>query len=196
MPETTIAPDLKPAMGRAPAEFTLRAVIIGSILGIVFGLVTVYIALEVGLNFSASIPIAVLGITVFKRLGRSSVLEQNIVQTVGSAGESIAAGVVYTMPALLFLGYQLELWRIFWLALVGGVIGVLFMVPLRAHLIVKEHGKLIYPEGKACADILISGEKGGAFARQPRTSVRRGGHSLVSEGRGLGIPRVLQILPR
>ena len=106
----------------APAEFTLRAVISGG-LGIVFGLVTVYIALEVGLNFSASIPIAVLAITVFKRLGRSSVLEQNIVQTVGSAGESIAAGVVYTMPALLFLGYQLELWRIFWLALVGGVIG-------------------------------------------------------------------------
>jgi putative OPT family oligopeptide transporter len=183
VPETTIGPDLKPATGRVPAEFTLRAVIIGSILGIVFGLVTVYIALEVGLNFSASIPIAVLGITVFKRLGRSSVLEQNIVQTVGSAGESIAAGVVYTMPALLFLGYQLELWRIFWLALVGGVIGVLFMVPLRAHLIVKEHGKLIYPEGKACADILISGEKGGAFARQVFIGLATGAaYKLLTNG--------------
>ena len=149
-----------------PAEFSIRAVLLGSFLGIVFGLVTVYIALEVGLNFSASIPIAVLSITVFKYLGRPSILENNIVQTVGSAGESIAAGVVYTMPALLFLGYRLELWRIFWLALIGGILGVFFMVPLREYLIVKEHGKLIYPEGTACAEILISGERGGRFARQ------------------------------
>jgi putative OPT family oligopeptide transporter len=148
-----------------PAEFTLRAVVLGAVLGAVFGLVTVYIALRVGLNFSASIPIAVLAITVFKRWGRPSILEQNIVQTVGSAGESIAAGAVYTFPALLFLGYQLELWRIFWLALVGGVLGVLFMVPLRHYLIVKQHGQLVYPEGTACADILIAGEKGGTFAR-------------------------------
>ena len=146
-------------------ELTLRAVLLGSFLGVIFGLVTVYVALEVGLNFSASIPIAVLAITVFKRLGNQSILEKNIVQTVGSAGESIAAGVVYTMPALLFLGYKLELWRIFWLALIGGLLGVFFMIPLREYLVVKEHGKLPYPEGTACAEILISGEKGGKFAR-------------------------------
>lgn len=148
-----------------PSEFTLRAVLLGCFLGIVFGLVTVYIALEVGLNFSASIPIAVLSITALKYLGRSSILENNIVQTVGSAGESIAAGVVYTIPALLFLGYRLEIWRIFWLSLVGGVLGVFFMVPLRDYLVVKEHGTLLYPEGTACAHILISGERGGKFAR-------------------------------
>ncbi len=147
------------------SEFTLRAVLLGCFLGIVFGLVTVYIALEVGLNFSASIPIAVLSITVLKYFGRSSILENNIVQTVGSAGESIAAGVVYTIPALLFLGYRLEIWRIFWLSLVGGILGVFFMVPLRDYLVVKEHGKLLYPEGTACAHILISGERGGKFAR-------------------------------
>jgi putative OPT family oligopeptide transporter len=148
-----------------PSEFTLRAVLLGSFLGIVFGLVTVYIALEVGLNFSASIPIAVLSITVLKYFGRSSILENNIVQTVGSAGESIAAGVVYTIPALLFLGYRLEIWRIFWLSLVGGILGVFLMVPLRDYLVVKEHGNLPYPEGTACAHILISGERGGKFAR-------------------------------
>lgn len=149
-----------------PAEFTFRAVLLGALLGIVFGLVTVYVALEVGLNFSASIPIAVLSITVFKYLGRPSILENNIVQTTGSAGESIAAGIVYTMPALLFLGYRLEIWRIFWLALVGGILGVFFMIPLRHYLVVEEHGRLLYPEGTACAEILISGERGGKFARQ------------------------------
>ena len=138
---------------------------LGAVLGLLFGLVTVYIALRVGLNFSASIPIAVIAITLFKRVGRPSVLEQNIVQTVGSAGESIAAGAVYTFPALLFLGFSLELWRIFWLALVGGILGVLFMVPLRRHLVVEEHGRLTYPEGTACADILVAGERGGLFAR-------------------------------
>lgn len=130
------------------SEFTLRAVLLGSFLGVVFGLVTVYIALEVGLNFSASIPIAVLSITVLKYFRRSSILENNIVQTVGSAGESIAAGVVYTIPALLFLGYPLEIWRIFWLSLAGGILGVFFMVPLRDYLVAKEHRNLLYPEGR------------------------------------------------
>lgn len=152
----------KIAAGR---EFTFRAVALGSLLGIVFGLVTVYVALEVGLNFSASIPISVLSITVFKYLGRPTILENNMVQTVGSAGESIAAGVVYTIPALLFLGYQLELWRIFWLSLIGGILGVLFMIPLRHQLIVQEHRYLSYPEGTACANILLAHERGGRFAR-------------------------------
>jgi putative OPT family oligopeptide transporter len=170
-------------MTESRAEFTLRAVMLGSFLGIVFGLVTVYVALEVGLNFSASVPIAVLSITLFKRLGKQSTLEKNIVQTVGSAGESIAAGVVYTMPALLFLGYRLELWRIFWLALIGGLLGVLFMIPLREYLVVKEHGKLPYPEGTACAEILISGEKGGRFARLVFVGLSVGGlYKLLMSG--------------
>lgn len=162
-------------MSESRTEFTVRAVLLGSFLGVVFGLVTVYVALEVGLNFSASVPIAVLAITLFKRLGNQSILEKNIVQTVGSAGESIAAGVVYTMPALLFLGYRLELWRIFWLALIGGLLGVLFMIPLREYLVVREHGRLPYPEGTACAEILISGEKGGKFARHVFVGLSVGG---------------------
>ena len=170
----------------ASSEFSLRAVLLGAVLGIVFGLVTVYVALEVGLNFSASIPIAVLAITVFKRLGRPSILEQNIVQTVGSAGESIAAGLVYTMPALLFLGYTMELWRIFWLGLIGGILGVLFMVPLRHYLVVQEHGTLIYPEGTACADILIAGEQGGEVARNVFAGLGVGAvYKLLMSGLGL-----------
>ena len=144
-------------------EFTLRAVLFGAFFGIVFGAVTVYLALRAGLTVSASIPIAVLAIAILKRFG-STILENNIVQTAGSAGESVAAGVVFTLPALIFLGFELEIGRIFWIALAGGVLGVLFMIPLRRQLIVKEHGNLLYPEGTACADVLIAGEKGGSFA--------------------------------
>ena len=144
-------------------EFTVRAVLFGAFFGIVFGAVTVYLALRAGLTVSASIPIAVLAIAILKRFG-STILENNIVQTAGSAGESVAAGVVFTLPALIFLGFGLEIGRIFWIALAGGVLGVLFMIPLRRQLIVKEHGNLLYPEGTACADVLIAGEKGGSFA--------------------------------
>lgn len=144
-------------------EFTIRAIVMGAIFGIIFGAVTVYLALRAGLTVSASIPIAVLAIAILKRFG-SSILENNIVQTAGSAGESVAAGVVFTLPALIFLGFGLEISRIFWIALAGGVLGVLFMIPLRRQLIVKEHGNLQYPEGTACADVLIAGEKGGSFA--------------------------------
>ncbi len=148
-------------------EFTLRAVVLGALLGIIFGAVTVYLALRAGLTVSASIPVAVLSISIFKWLGRSTILENNIVQTAGSAGESIAAGVVFTLPALIFLGYSLEaaeIPRVLLLALVGAVLGVLFMIPLRHQLNVVEHGALTYPEGTACADVLIAGEKGGSFA--------------------------------
>ncbi len=145
-------------------EFSARAVLLGSILGILFGVVTVYVALEVGMNFSASIPIAVLSISVLKYFGRSSLLENNIVQTVGSAGESIAAGVVFTIPALLSLGYPLEIWRITGLAMIGGLLGIFFMIPLRHYLVVEEHGTLVYPEGTACAGVLVAGEKGGKSA--------------------------------
>jgi putative OPT family oligopeptide transporter len=148
-------------------ELTLKAIFPGIFLGIIFGVATVYLGLKVGLTVSASIPIAVLAISFFKRWGRATVLESNMVQTIGSAGESVAAGVVFTVPALLFLegGRQyFEYFQIFVLALIGGFLGVLFMIPLRRALIVKEHGNLPYPEGTACADVLIAGEKGGNLA--------------------------------
>ena len=154
---------------QAPAEFTLRAVVLGAIFGVIFGAATVYLALKAGLTVSASIPIAVLSIAVFKRLGKSTILENNLVQTIGSAGESIAAGVVFTLPALLFLAEgpnYFHYLQITVLAAVGGILGVLFMVPLRRSLIVKEHGRLPYPEGTACADVLIVGEQGGNLAKR------------------------------
>src|SRR5207249_11394160 len=138
--------------GTVIPEFTLRAVLVGALLGIVFGAVSVYLALRAGLTVSASIPIAVLSISIFKWLGKSTILENNMVQTVGSAGESIAAGVAFTLPALIFLGFQLDYWNIFLLAAAGGMLGVMFVVPLRPPLVVKEHGNLLFPEGKACAD--------------------------------------------
>jgi len=153
---------------QAPPEFTVKAVILGSFFGLLFGAATVYLALRAGLTVSASVPIAVLSIAVFKKLGKSTILENNIVQTIGSAGESVAAGVVFTVPALLFLSNGDQFFRygtIFVLAAIGGTLGVLFMIPLRRALIVKEHGNLIYPEGTACADVLIAGERGGDLAK-------------------------------
>lgn len=150
-------------------EFTLRAIILGAIFGVIFGAASVYLGLKVGLTVSASIPIAVLAISVFKKLGNASILESNIVQTIGSAGESVASGVVFTVPALLFLAGGKEYFhyfQIFVLALAGGILGVLFMIPLRRSLIVKEHGNLPYPEGTACADVLVAGEKGGKLAQK------------------------------
>jgi putative OPT family oligopeptide transporter len=147
-------------------EFSLRAVVLGALFGILFGAVSVYVGLRAGLTVSASIPIAVLSISILRAFGRSTILENNIVQTTGSAGESVAAGVIFTIPALIFLGFSLntEYWRIFFLALLGGWLGVLFMIPLRRQLIVKEHGNLTFPEGTACADVLVAGERGGSFA--------------------------------
>jgi putative OPT family oligopeptide transporter len=147
-----------------PPEFTVRAVLLGSLFGILFGAVTVYVGLRAGLTVAASIPIAVLSISILRFFGKSSILENIIVQTTGNAGQSIAAGVIFTLPALIFLGFDLEYSRIFILALIGGFLGVLFMVPLRKELIVEEHGNLKFPEGTACADVLIAGEKGGSFA--------------------------------
>src|SRR3954464_9037705 len=153
---------------QSPAEFTLKAIVIGALFGLLFGASTVYLGLRAGLTVSASIPIAVLAISVLKRLGGSTILENNIVQTIGSAGESVAGGVVFTVPALLFLtpdgpGY-FRYFQILMLASAGGLLGVLMMVPLRRALIVKEHGVLPYPEGAACADVLVAGERGGALA--------------------------------
>ena len=151
----------------SPPEFTVSSVLLGILFGVFFGAVTVYLALKVGLTVSASIPIAVLSIVIYKVLarvtGKSSILQNNIVQTTGSAGESIAAGVVFTLPALVFLGFEPSYWRIVSVALAGGWLGVLFMIPLRRYLIVKEHGVLKYPEGTACAEVLIAGERGGSL---------------------------------
>ena len=165
---TAPAKEFRPYVGpeETVAEFSLRAVVLGALFGVLFGAVSVYVGLRAGLTVSASIPIAVLSISILRAFGRSTILENNIVQTTGSAGESAAAGVIFTMPALIFLGFSLntEYWRIFFLALMGGWLGVLFMIPLRRQLIVKEHGNLTFPEGTACADVLVAGERGGSFA--------------------------------
>src|SRR3954454_3480801 len=149
----------------SPNELTVRAVVLGALLGIVFAASSVYLALKVGLTVSASIPIAVLSITIFRAFGRASILENNIVQTAGSAGESIAAGVAFTLPSLLLMGYELEGVKVLIISLLGGLLGVLMMIPLRHGLIVEEHGKLTYPEGTACADVLVVGETGGTNAK-------------------------------
>ena len=146
-------------------ELTVRGLIVGSLLGILFAASSVYLGLKVGLTVSASIPIAVLSITIFRAFGKATILENNIVQTTGSAGESLAAGVAFTLPSLLLMGFELNTLRATLVALLGGALGVLMMIPLRQGLIVKEHGKLTYPEGTACAEVLIVGDKGGTSAR-------------------------------
>jgi putative OPT family oligopeptide transporter len=163
------APPFTPyvAASQSPAEFTLKAVLIGALFGLLFGASTVYLGLRAGLTVSASIPIAVLAISILKRLGGSTILENNIVQTIGSAGESVAGGVVFTVPALIFLASGADYFTYFQitvLTLVGGILGTLMMVPLRRALIVKEHGVLPYPEGTACAEVLVAGERGGRLA--------------------------------
>ncbi|MEO5569890.1 MAG: OPT/YSL family transporter [Bacteroidia bacterium] len=157
------------------AEFTVKSILFGSLFGIIFGASTVYLALKAGLTVSASIPIAVLAISLGRKFLKTTILENNIIQTTGSAGESIAAGVVFTLPGFLFLtpgengistgaGF-FNYWTILTLAIFGGMLGTLMMIPLRRSLIVKEHGTLPYPEGTACASVLIAGEKGGDFAK-------------------------------
>ncbi len=157
------------------AEFTLKAIGLGAIFGIIFGAATVYLALKAGLTVSASIPISVLAITLGRKFFNTTILENNIIQTTGSAGESIAAGVVFTLPGFLFLSANengvsggeayFNYLTIFLLASLGGILGTLMMIPLRRSLIVQEHGVLPYPEGTACASVLKAGEKGGDIAR-------------------------------
>src|SRR5579875_1327117 len=152
-------------------EFTWPAVLLGAFLGILFGASSLYLLLKVGMTVSASVPIAVLSITLFRAFSRSfgfrraTILENNIVQTTGSAGESIAFGVGVTMPALLLLGFEMHWVNVMTVAVLGSLLGILMMIPLRRAFIVKQHGKLTYPEGTACAEVLIAGEKGGATAR-------------------------------
>lgn len=163
-------------------EFTLRAVIVGILVGIVFGAANAYIGLKVGITVGASIPAAVIAIAV-SRFWRASVLENNMVQTVGSAGESLAAGVIFTIPALIVLGFMPELSKIFILSVIGGLLGVFFMIPLRKHLIVREHGRLPYPEGTACAEVLVAGDHGGAMVKRVMAGVGIGAlYKFIMEG--------------
>jgi putative OPT family oligopeptide transporter len=151
-------------------EFTWTAVLLGAVLGIIFGASSLYLVLKVGLTVSASIPVAVMSITLFRLFSRlfglrpATILENNIVQTTGSAGESIAFGVGVTMPALMLLGFEMDVGRVMVISVLGGMLGILMMIPLRRAFIVKQHGKLRYPEGTACADVLIVGEQGGSSA--------------------------------
>jgi len=151
-------------------EFTIKSVLVGAAFGIIFGASTVYLALKAGLTVSASIPIAVIAITLGRWALKTTILENNIIQTTGSAGESIAAGVVFTLPGFLFLSEKdssqfFNYFTILTLAIFGGILGTLMMIPLRRSLIVKEHGTLPYPEGTACASVLKAGERGGSFAK-------------------------------
>ncbi|MBX9779504.1 MAG: OPT/YSL family transporter [Chitinophagaceae bacterium] len=152
------------------AELTVKSILMGSLFGVIFGAATVYLALKAGLTVSASIPIAVIAITLGRKFLKTTILENNIIQTTGSAGESIAAGVAFTLPGFLFLSSPdsasyFNYLTILILAIVGGLLGTLLMVPLRKALIVNEHDNLPYPEGTACGDVLKAGEKGGDFAK-------------------------------
>jgi putative OPT family oligopeptide transporter len=152
-------------------EFTFSAVILGALLGILFGASSLYLMLKVGMTVSASIPVAVLSITLFRVFSRlefirqATILENNIVQTTGSAGESIAFGVGATMPALMLLGFEMDIGRVMVVSILGGLLGILMMIPLRRAFIVEKHGELKYPEGTACAEVLKVGEQGGSSAK-------------------------------
>ncbi|MEI6087748.1 MAG: OPT/YSL family transporter [Bacteroidota bacterium] len=151
-------------------ELTVKSILVGSLFGVIFGAATVYLALKAGLTVSASIPIAVIAITLGRKYLKTTILENNIIQTTGSAGESIAAGVAFTLPGFLFLSspdsaQYFNYLTILILAIVGGLLGTLLMIPLRKALIVNEHDNLPYPEGTACGDVLKAGEKGGDFAK-------------------------------
>jgi len=151
----------------ADRELTAPALIAGTILGVIFGASSLYLVLKVGLTVSASIPVAVISIALFRLLRRdTTILEHNIVQTAGSAGESIAFGIGATMPAIMILGFDLEITRVALVAVLGGLLGILMMIPLRRALIVQQHGILKYPEGTACAEVLksASGAEAGAAA--------------------------------
>jgi putative OPT family oligopeptide transporter len=158
-------PPVVPAESDIP-ELTLAPLLLGVVLGIVFGASSLYLVLKVGMTVSASIPVAVLSITLFRLLPfrRATILENNIVQTTGSAGESIAFGVGVTMPALLLIGFDLELTRVMTVAVLGGLLGIFMMIPMRQAFLVKQHKELVYPEGRAAAQILKVGDVGGATA--------------------------------
>jgi putative OPT family oligopeptide transporter len=160
-------PYVSPA--KSPHEFTVKALFFGILFGILFGAANAYLGLRAGLTISTSIPVAVMTIAAFHALrkfgGSASILEANMAQTVGSASSSVASGVIFTLPALFLWGLHPELLQMTLLAMTGGLLGVLFMIPLRRYLIEREHGKLPYPEGTACAHVLVASEAGGSHAR-------------------------------
>ncbi len=180
--------DFQPFVGpsQSLAEVTWKAIILGIIISVVFGVANAYLGLKFGMTVSASIPAAVISMAVLRILfHKVTVLENNIVQTVGSAGESLAAGIIFTIPAffiwsadqtLAAAGYfhQISKMQIFWLSMLGGGLGILLMIPLRKYLVDREHGRLAFPEGTACAEIIVAGDEGGSKAR------------LVFTGIGLG----------
>lgn len=183
---TPPAPFIPPE--RQMREFTPRALVVGTLLGMVFGASSLYLVLKVGLTVSASIPVAVISLALFRfwsRLGGrdATILEHNIVQTAGSAGESIAFGLGVTMPAILILGFDLEIARVMLVALLGGALGILMMIPLRRALIVQQHGELKYPEGTACAEVL----KAGAASETKDLAGGRMNAGLIFWGFGLGV---------
>src|SRR5437667_3215938 len=166
-------------------ELTPLPLIMGTLLGMVFGASSLYLVLKVGLTVSASIPVAVISITVFRLLSKvglrdATILENNIVQTAGSAGESIAFGVGVTMPAIMILGLDLEVTRVMLVAMLGGLLGILMMIPLRRALIVAQHGQLKYPEGTACAEVLKAGA-----SDESRAAAHEGG-TVASESEQMG----------
>src|SRR5580658_9660276 len=161
---TTAKTDAQPFIGPDVTlrEFTFRAVVLGVLLGVVFGASSLYLILKVGMTVSASIPVAVISLSLFRLWAKvggrdANILENNIVQTAGSAGESIAFGVGVTMPAIMILGFDLELTRVMIVGVLGALLGILMMIPLRRALIVQQHGELKYPEGTACAEVLKAG---------------------------------------
>src|SRR5436189_1816174 len=171
-------------------ELTPVPLIVGTLLGIVFGASSLYLVLKVGLTVSASIPVAVISITIFRMFSKiglrdATILENNIVQTAGSAGESIAFGLGVTMPAILILGFDLEITRVMLVAITGGLLGILMMIPLRRALIVDQHGLLKYPEGTACAAVLKAAEEPAAILDTEEKQAARGGKTIFA-GFGIG----------
>src|SRR6201990_1913615 len=195
--ESYIAPETR------MREFTVRGVILGTFLGMVFGASSLYLVLKVGITVSASIPVAVISITLFRILSKiglkdATILENNIVQTAGSAGESIAFGLGVTMPAIMILGFDLEITRVMLVATLGGLIGILMMIPLRRALIVAEHGVLKYPEGTACAEVLKAAVSKESIAVADKThttanaeivnqEAASGGGKVIFTGFGIGL---------
>src|SRR6266478_6210119 len=171
-------------------EFTPRALIVGTLLGIVFGASSLYLVLKVGITVSASIPVAVISLTLFRLFSRfgardATILEHNIVQTAGSAGESIAFGVGVTMPAIMILGFDLERTRVMLVAVLGALLGILMMIPLRRALIVAQHGTLKYPEGTACAEVLKAGASAESRAAASEAAQRQS-RELAGKGAAQG----------
>ena len=185
MPDKNKGPEPGPEM--PIAEFTTRAIILGIILAIVFGAANAYVGLKVGMTISASIPAAVISMAILRgALRKGTILENNIVQAIGSSGESLAAGIIFTIPALFFLGVSPSILEMFIMSALGGFLGILFMIPLRRHLIVQEHETLKYPEGTACARILEAGERGGHSALLVFAGALIGGvYKFLMQGLGL-----------